>query len=167
MDRILVVCHGNICRSPYAAVVLARALEQKGLRAEVSQGGLYGPDRPAHEKARVTALARGVDLAGHRSRLVTLDAARSADLVIVMEPRQAIRVNRELSVPFARVLVLGDLDPQEVTSRGIPDPYGQSEEVFHVTYGRIDRCVTVLADALAEPGPSERRESAASAAPAR
>src|SRR2546422_3500209 len=64
---ILVVCHGNICRSPFAAVLLQRALGPAGIR--VHSAGFIGPNRPSPPEA-VTAAARyGVNLSDHRSRV--------------------------------------------------------------------------------------------------
>jgi len=140
-----VVCFGNICRSPYAAAILSREFDARGVRTAVHQGGFIGPDRRAPETARVAAEARGVDLGTHRSRLVTPDLARRARLIIVMESRQAARVAREFGAARARLVVLGDLDPEPIASRDIPDPYGMSLDTFATTYARIDRCVAALA----------------------
>lgn len=143
-DNILVLCYGNICRSPYAASFLARALRDHGLETAVTQGGFFGPDRPAHGTAITVARDRGIDLQSHRSRMVTAAAARRAGLVIVMEWGQARRVATEFGVRTDRILILGDLDPDPVATRRIPDPYGHAPEVFGETYDRIDRCVRAL-----------------------
>jgi protein-tyrosine-phosphatase len=149
---LVVLCYGNICRSPYAAVKLTRAFEISGASTVVRQGGFFGPDRPSTDMARAAAMERGVDLNGHRSRLVTAEEARGAGLVVVMESRHAVRVMRQFRVSPDRVLVLGDLDPESPPTRSILDPYGQSREVFAATYARIDRCVSELARVLRTAG---------------
>jgi protein-tyrosine-phosphatase len=146
--EVLVICYGNICRSPYAAAVLSRQLVAVGRNLEVTQGGFYGPDRRSPETARGAALDRGVDLAPHRSRLLTAGAVEAATLVVVMEVGQAERVTAEFGAARSRTLVLGDLDPATVLSRDIPDPYGLQKEVFDATYARIDRCITALVGIL-------------------
>jgi protein-tyrosine-phosphatase len=153
-DVILVLCYGNICRSPYAASFLARVLRDRGVETEVSQGGFFGPDRPAHATAITVARDRGIDLESHRSRMVTAAEARRAGLVIVMEWGQARRVETEFGVRTDRILILGDLDPDPVATRRIPDPYGHAPEVFRETYDRIDRCVRALVGAISA-GPVE------------
>src|SRR2546428_8440325 len=81
---ILVVCHGNICRSPFAAVLLQRALGPAGIR--VHSAGFIGPNRPSPPEA-VTAAARyGVNLSDHPSRVLTADLVRSNHLAVVMGP---------------------------------------------------------------------------------
>ena len=146
--EVLVLCFGNICRSPYAAAVLSRMLLGEGRRVEVTQGGFYGPDRRSPDAAQEAAAGRGVNLGSHRSRLLTPDGARAATLVVVMETAQAERVSRELGVSWSRTLVLGDLDPEAIPSRDIADPYGLNRDVFDFTYARIDRCVAALVSAL-------------------
>jgi protein-tyrosine-phosphatase len=147
-ERVLVLCYGNICRSPYAAAVLERAFREEGIGATVTQGGFFGPGRPSTDTARTVSLARGVSLESHRSRLVTAEDARDASIVIVMEAQQARIVIGEYGADRRRTLVLGDLDPGPITRRTIADPYGRNTEVFAEAYTRIDRCVTELARAL-------------------
>jgi protein-tyrosine phosphatase len=144
----MVICFGNICRSPYAAAVMARMLEADGWTTTVTQAGFFGPGRRSPDTAQAAARARGVDLAGHRSRLLTTESAQAATLVIVMETGQADRVAEEFGVSRARTLMLGDLDSETISSRDISDPYGMSQEIFATTYSRIDRCVAALVRAL-------------------
>nr|WP_307330808.1 low molecular weight phosphatase family protein [Microbacterium sp. SORGH_AS_1204] len=94
MLNILTVCTGNICRSPLAAQVLSARLLPLGVH--VSSAGTRAPaGRPMTPEARSLAAARGVgdDESGqHRSRLLTSDLLRSADLILAMsrEHRRAI-----------------------------------------------------------------------------
>jgi protein-tyrosine phosphatase len=147
-ERLLVLCYGNICRSPYAAAVLARGLNDRGMRLTVEQGGFFGPGRPAATTARAVAANRGTDLRGHRSRLITTELASGNCLVVVMEQWQAGRAVREFGASVERTLVLGDLDPQPISERSISDPYGKEAEAFEQTYDRIDRCIAELLGVL-------------------
>ncbi|HWA16596.1 MAG TPA: hypothetical protein VG817_09190 [Gemmatimonadales bacterium] len=141
---VLVMCYGNICRSPYAAHVLARRVTDEGLAVTVTQGGFFGPNRPANDRGRTVAASRGVDLSAHCSRLVTADDAKSTDLIIVMEQWQADKLIREFGAPPERLLVLGDLDPAQVDSRTIADPYGLDVPFFQRTFDRLERCLDAL-----------------------
>lgn len=146
---LLVVCHGNICRSPFAAALLRQALGPAGVR--VDSAGFVRPDRPAPPEAVAAAARRGVDLADHRSRLLTPDLARAADLIVVMDPLQ----QRHMRERFGRadVIVLGDLDPAPPEGgrvRTMPDPIGQGSAVFEASYARIERCVAGLVSALVD-----------------
>jgi protein-tyrosine-phosphatase len=149
---VLVVCYGNICRSPFAAAVLSRALGGMRGAARVESAGLIAPPpprRPAPPHAVTAAARHGVDLASHRSRVITADLVHSADLIVVMDTTQ----RREICDRFGRlprdVIVLGDLDPEPIDTRRIDDPVDQGLDVFEASYARIERCVGELARALA------------------
>lgn len=143
---LLVVCHGNICRSPFAAALLHSACSPNGIR--VDSRGFMGPGRASPSEAVRAAARYGVDLAAHRSQLLTADTARRAGLIVVMEPAQ----RRQICDRFARagrdVVILGDLDPEPVQSRPIRDPINQSLWVFEDTYARIERCARELQRAI-------------------
>jgi protein-tyrosine-phosphatase len=144
LERLVVLCYGNICRSPYAAALLEQGFRDRGVGVRIIQGGFFGPDRPSTDMARAVSLARGVSLETHRSRLVTGEEARTASLVIVMEARQADTVVRQYGARRSRTIVLGDLDPGAIPQRTIVDPYGKGAEAFAETYERIDRCIAEL-----------------------
>src|SRR3989442_12097981 len=83
---LLALCHGNICRSPLAAALLARELAALGV--EVQSAGFLGLNRPPPAEAIAAAERHQVNLSDHRSRLVTVDLVRAADLIVVMDPTQ-------------------------------------------------------------------------------
>lgn len=147
---LLVACHGNICRSPFAAALLERALLASGTK--VDSAGFIGPGRPAPAEAVTAAAGRGVDLAAHRSKLLTPDLVRGAELVVVMDPTQRRTVCERFGRLSRDVVVLGDLDPQSVETRAIRDPVKQRRDVFEESYSRIERCVRELVSALAGAG---------------
>jgi low molecular weight protein-tyrosine phosphatase len=152
--RLLVLCHGNICRSPFAAALLQRELHGAGVVVE--SAGFVGPGRPSPTEAQRAASHHDVNLSGHRSHLITPEVVRSADLVLAMDQRQARAVVTTYGKPRGRVLLLGDFDPQPVSTRSITDPINESAAVYHLVYARIERCVHALAAALsgapARPG---------------
>jgi low molecular weight protein-tyrosine phosphatase len=143
---VLVLCHGNICRSPLAAALLDRELAPLGI--DVQSAGFIGFNRPAPAEALAAADCHGVDLSNHRSRLATADLVRGADLVVVVDTRQHRLVCERFGRWPADVVVLGDLDPAPVEARTIRDPVDQSRAVFDQTYERIARCVRELATVL-------------------
>ena len=146
---VLFVCHGNICRSPYAEGVFRTHLGAGGDAViRIRSAGFIGPDRPSPRFAIDEAAARGVDLSGHRSSLLSAAELRQVELVVVMEPAQAEALRHHFR--FAgTVLVLADLDPVSDGGRVILDPVDQSRAVFAASYQRIDRCVGELVRLLA------------------
>jgi len=142
---LLVVCHGNICRSPLAAELLARAVAPYGI--VVRSAGLIGFNRPAPAEALAAAERHRVNLSDHRSTLITAQLAR-ADLIIVMDPTQRRHICERFGRRPADVILLGDFDPGPVETRPIRDPVDQLRDVFDEVYARIARCVQGLAAVL-------------------
>ena len=141
---ILVVCHGNLCRSPYMQAALARLLPD----VEVTSAGIFGPGRAVPDHGITTAARRGLDLQMHRSRLLTRDIVSRADLVVTMDAEQERYVSRAFACPPDRIVLAADLDPYAGEGRVIRDPWRQGVDVFERTYARLDRCAAMLAQLL-------------------
>jgi len=161
---VLVVCYGNICRSPYVAARLEHELTRPAHGAiRIESAGFVGWGRPCPPVAVEVAAAHGVDLSRHLATMLVPSRVSAADLIVVMDKPQA-RVLRDLFGRADRdVLILGDLDPERIETRTIQDPVEQPKEVFERCYSRIDRCVRELVQAVA--GRAERARSSHSAAP--
>jgi protein-tyrosine phosphatase len=153
--RVVFVCVGNICRSPYAAA-RCRAL---GIRA-VSLGLGASEGAPADPSAARNALARGLDLSLHRSARLESCLIEQDDLVIVFEPLQLHAVRQRCSHGKLAVTLLG-IWSQPVRPY-VHDPYGRSDRYFHECFGLIDRNVAALAQRLNGPRATIAREIAAS-----
>ena len=143
---ILVVCHGNICRSPFAAALLARALRPD--RILVASAGFVSPGRTVPVEGSIAAARRGVDLSEHRSQVLTPVLAAEAEIIIVMDARQQRMVCERFGRVPADVMLLGDLDPDAIATRAIHDPVEQPLEAFEESYARIERCVRAFLWAL-------------------
>jgi protein-tyrosine phosphatase len=144
---VLVVCHGNICRSPYAATLLRAMLADRGADPPaIASAGFLMLGRPVPAAALRVAARRGVDLSNHRSQLITAAALQVAELIVVMEAGQG-RAVRAMGAA-SNVVVLGDLDPEPIEARTVRDPVGQGADVFEESYARIDRCVAELVAAI-------------------
>ena len=97
--RLLFVCTANQCRSPMAATLAARELLVRNVRAEVASRGITAGGAPAAKGAVKAMAARGLDLSGHRSRIVDRDVLMGSDLVITMERRHLVEIaERDLDV---------------------------------------------------------------------
>ncbi|WP_280550640.1 low molecular weight protein-tyrosine-phosphatase [Halomonas sp. 11-S5] len=131
--HILVVCTGNICRSPVAAAMLARALP--GLRVEsAGLGALVG--QGVEPTARSLAEADGLEVVGHRARQLTPEMIRSADIVLVMSEGQRQAVGELVPEALGKTLLLGHW-LEESHGRQIPDPYRKSRRVFEEVHERL------------------------------
>lgn len=143
--RILVLCMGNICRSPYAAGVLARELPGR----EVRSAGFLEAGRGSPRFATSVAAERGINLTTHRSVRVTQELVDWADLILVMDRGQARRArNLLLTGCTPLVELLGDFDTEPVDTRTVLDPNERARAVFNTVYERIDRCCAVIAGSV-------------------
>jgi protein-tyrosine phosphatase len=143
--RVVFVCYGNICRSPYAAAWLRHTLAMSGVAdVEVDSAGFIGPGRPADRQAAAIARERGLDLGAHRSKLVGAADVGRAALCLVMTRAQRDQLLGEFGVQGDCVELLGDFDVEDPPRREIPDPYGKPDEEFRRVFGQIERSVTGL-----------------------
>src|SRR5258706_10919652 len=83
--NVLILCTGNICRSPMAEALLRARLEQRGVDATVSSAGITFEGRAATDEAIKAAAGYGVDITRHRSRIMSAELLDGADLIIAME----------------------------------------------------------------------------------
>lgn len=130
MKSILVICEGNICRSPMAQGLLAHALPGMQVRS-AGLGALVGS--PADETAIRLMQERGIDISGHRATQINRAMCLESDVVLVMDPAQRARVEALYPQARGRVFRLG-----EHTKRDIPDPYRQREQAFRSALSLID-----------------------------
>ena len=140
-NRILMVCTGNICRSPIAQVLLASrlggkaAVESAGIRALVGW--------PADATACALMAERGLDLSAHRARQLTAELVRASDLILVMEDGQRRAVESMDPSARGRVHRLGRIGGFDV-----PDPYQQGRAAFERSTTLIERGLSEMEKAF-------------------
>ncbi|MFA0441924.1 low molecular weight phosphotyrosine protein phosphatase [Vibrio sp. 10N.222.51.C12] len=133
-DKVLVVCVGNICRSPIGERMLAEMLPNKevasaGLASEKS--GLVG--KSADEKASAVAQRHGVCLENHQSQQLTSELCREYDLILVMEKGHIEALTSIAPEARGKTMLFG----QWIGQKDIPDPYRQSKEAFDYAFELI------------------------------
>ena len=138
-EHVLVVCDGNICRSPTVAAMLR---EQRPDKA-VSSAGLvglegHGMDATALEVAESHGMQGGDQ---HRARKLTGELCRLADLILVMEGRQRERIIQRFPEASGKTMLL----THWTGGRDIPDPFRQSREVHERIHPMIRDAVAAWA----------------------
>lgn len=132
MASILVVCTGNICRSPIAEELLRRELVRRfGAAApDVSSAGTIAWDgNPATPETVIAARERGVEIQGHRARGLTRAMVDEADLVLCMAAEHRRSVIDASPAAADRTFALKELvrllDQIPVDGTGLPDELGE------------------------------------------
>lgn len=155
---ILFVCLGNICRSPFAAVLAASRLREHGLEgigcasAGISTRQAARPPQAACE----VAVQYGVALTDHRPQLLTRELVDANDLIVVMEAGQLDSVRRAYPDAVDRVVLLSLFDRQVKGGYAryhIADPFSQPRAAFEECYGRIDRALAALLSSIRGSSP--------------
>lgn len=96
MGTIMMVCTGNVCRSPMGAGLLRQRLARAGLDAQfqVASAGVWALDgRPASEHAVAVMAEQGIDISSHVAHTINAADMAESDLILVMsrEHKQMIR----------------------------------------------------------------------------
>ncbi|OJS99838.1 phosphotyrosine protein phosphatase [Marinobacter nauticus] len=134
-NRILVLCTGNICRSPVAEAMLRAGLPSKTIES-AGLGALV--DHPVDPIAAELALQSGLDVSQHSARQATIAMFRDADIILVMSEGQRTRVAEQDPAASGKTMLIGHWLPGRPD---IPDPYKKSREAFAHVHQLLDDAV--------------------------
>ncbi len=148
---ILVVCTGNICRSPMAEGMLKNTFPSHGLdRIRIESAGTFGWDtEPPTPQAVQACKETGLDIAALRSCAINGDMVDEADLILAMEESHLDIIRDWFRTDGAKLHLLGDFHPQK-PGMEIPDPYGKSVRHYRKVLDRIRQCADGLVRHLKE-----------------
>jgi len=129
MKRILILCVGNICRSPLAEALLAREMPEHFIRS-AGLKALVG--YPADPLSVEVGAAHGLDLRGHRAQQVSLWLCQQVELILVMEQAHKAQLEQQFAVVCGKVFSLGLFGKFDIA-----DPYQQPIQAFETAYTAI------------------------------
>ncbi len=141
-NNILVVCVGNICRSPYGEHVLRQKLPSKKLTSAgiaAQKSGLVG--KVADNMAIEVSNSRGIDLNSHSAKQLTSELCAQQDLILVMERGHIEALTQIAPEARGKTMLFGEW----IGKKDIPDPYRQSKEAFDYAYQLIDQAADAWA----------------------
>lgn len=145
--NILMVCLGNICRSPLAEGILRKHLDSAGIRARVDSAGTIGfhaGEAPDHRSVQ-TAASYGVDISGLKARKVVQDDFSNFDLILAMDFNNyrdllAMAKTDEEADRVHRILDYAGMDE----NGEVPDPYYGNLNDFEHVYRLLDEACALI-----------------------
>ena len=138
--NILVVCIGNICRSPIAEGLLRYALAaaNKGdcVVSSAGLGALVG--HPPDPKACQLMLKKGIDISDYRACQLNKEMIRKADLILVMESAHKIAIEGSEPSAKGKVFRLGEWEKFDIS-----DPFDKDLSAFIKSFNLIEQGIAL------------------------
>lgn len=139
--KIVMVCLGNICRSPLAEGILKHKVKQAGLNWEIDSAGTngYHIGEPPHRLSQKVAKLNGIDICEQRARQFVKEDFDRYDKIYAMadDVLDEIKWIAKEKYDAAKVdLFLNELYPGR--NKSVPDPWYGAEDGYHEVYQLID-----------------------------
>ena len=139
---VLMVCMGNICRSPTAEGVFRRRVEQAGLSnvIRIDSAGThdYHVGRPPDRRAMEAAQGRGYDLSALRGRQVNRQDFEQFDLVLAMDSENMANLIKICPPELRHKLHLFLAFSTRFPGQEVPDPYYGGQKGFDQVLDRVE-----------------------------
>lgn len=149
MVKILMVCLGNICRSPVAQGLMEFHLNQLGIKAYVDSAGTSGwHDGAAPDpRSQSSTIKHGLSIAAQKSRKVTAEDFKRFDYIYAMDEHNLMDLLESSSPEDHHKihLILDVVYPQQ--HKSVPDPY-YSSDGFDQVYDLLDAACAKIAQNL-------------------
>lgn len=147
--QILMVCLGNICRSPLAEGILASKLPKDKFRVDSAGTGSWHIGHTPDERSIATAKKNGLDISNQRGRQFSSSDFDTFDYIFVMDSS-----NYETVISLAKSqkhkdkvrMILDELFPNENVD--VPDPYFGLPNGFNMVYQMLDEVCDVISEKL-------------------
>lgn len=134
IQNILVVCIGNVCRSPMAEYLL----KQKYPHLHIESAGISAlVGHPVDNKVITTMSRYKIDLRNHVAKQLNASLIREADLVLVMSQNQLKHIEQKWSFSTGKIFRLGHWQ-----NKNVADPYQHEQFVFDDACTLIQSCIS-------------------------
>jgi protein-tyrosine phosphatase len=157
--KILMVCLGNICRSPLAEGILADKVKKAGLNWIVDSAGTanYHVGEPPHRLSQKVAKINSIDISQQACRQFKKEDMLDFDKIYAMDNdvyNDIKRISEDLWNPAKTDLLLNEIFPGE--NADVPDPWYGMEKDYHEVYELIDKACDAIIGKI-RPNPKGSR----------
>lgn len=154
MTSVLLVCLGNICRSPLAEAALREEAARIGLDLHVDSAGTgdWHIDHPPDRRAAAVALRNGIDISHLRARQVTPEDFRRFDHIVALDAQNLadLEAMRPEGAKAELSMLLDHVEGRE--GEAVADPYYGDAEHFDRAWADVTDGARALARRIAEQG---------------
>lgn len=160
--KILMVCLGNICRSPLAEGILQQKAFEAGLSWSVESAGTngYHTGEAPHTLSQKVAKLNGLDISKQRSRRFVAEDFETYDKIYAMAGdvlEEMRRIAKNKFNPAKAKLFMNELHPGK--DLDVPDPWYGTEPGYHEVYKMINEVAEAIVDKASHPGKKNTLET--------
>ena len=140
MAKILIVCTGNICRSPVGEALLKERLYERGLSNwSVKSAGTWAQKQRGASQYSVEIMTeRGLDITKHQAEMIEYVHMKNSDLVLCMESGHVDALKAEFPVYAKKIHLISEMVGRNYS---ISDPYGQSKDAYYRMVDDLDAII--------------------------
>lgn len=146
--KILMVCLGNICRSPLAEGILQSKVDPDKVFVDSAGTAGYHVGNPPDERSIAVARKYGLDISHQRCKRFSEQDFQEFDLIYVMDRSNFSKVARLASTKEEAEKVKLLLKEVDLGINEVPDPYHDGADGFHKVYQMIDMACEAIAKKL-------------------
>ncbi|MFD2823907.1 low molecular weight protein-tyrosine-phosphatase [Lacinutrix iliipiscaria] len=145
MTKILMVCLGNICRSPLAEGILRSKLSNDQFIIDSAGTGNYHVGDLPDKRSIAVASKYGIDITNQRGRQFSVNDFDAFDLIYVMDNsnfKNVVKLARNENDIAKVKLILNEVYPNQ--NYDVPDPYHDSNQGFENVFKMLDEATDVI-----------------------
>jgi len=139
MTKILMVCLGNICRSPLAEGILKSKVNASEVFVDSAGTSGYHTDSPPDPRSIAVAQKHGIDISNQKCRKFTPKDFKTFDVIYVMDKDNYTNVISLSEIYAHRRKVKLLLEEGATGISEVPDPYYGGKDGFEYVYGLIEQ----------------------------